>query len=73
MKATTFICPPHSGHANGSNSYTRLINMAHVALLRADVRCSPDAASDGSETRLFRRPRLLLGESDESPWEECAA
>ncbi len=34
MNATTFITPPHSGQASGSNSYTRLMSMAHVWLQR---------------------------------------
>ncbi len=54
MNAITFIWPPHCEQTNGSNSYTRLISIAHVWLER--LRVGPPAASTPT-TRAAILPR----------------
>ena len=65
MKDTTVIFEPHFGQAIGSDSYTRLMSMAHVLLQRARLAVGEllgfdDSADSDSASALFRKPRLLL-------------
>ena len=47
INAMTFISPPHSGQANGSISYTRLMSMAQIWVQRRDAEGSRTLPRDG--------------------------